>query len=276
MEKKNIIILGGDKRFEWVKTQLSDKGFSVCECKSETELLSHTENGKTVVLPLPVSRDGVNINMNCERKPISLKTLVSCLEKGDTVIGGIVSPQLKAELIKKGVAVFDYYDGEMINENAVLTAKALLNVFSENDIDFHNMRSLITGFGRTARATADLFFAENCDFSICARSEQAEKEAKNKDYNFFYLDALPDKIKDYRLVINTVPALILNEKVLSEADKSTVIVDIASAPFGADENTAKAFSIKLIRALSLPGKYCPRQAGALIADRIESICSGGR
>ena len=29
MEKKNIIILGGDKRFEWVKTQLSDKGFSV-------------------------------------------------------------------------------------------------------------------------------------------------------------------------------------------------------------------------------------------------------
>lgn len=276
MEKKNIIILGGDKRFEWVKTQLSDKGFSVCECKDGTELLSHTENGKTVVLPLPVSRDGVNINMNCEREPISLKTLVSCLEKGDTVIGGIVSPQLKAELIKKGVAVFDYYDGEMINENAVLTAKALLNVFSENNIDFHNMRSLITGFGRTARATADLLFTENCDFSICARSEQAEKEAKNKDYSFFYLDALPDKIKDYRLVINTVPALILNEKVLSEADKSTVIVDIASAPFGADENTAKAFSIKLIRALSLPGKYCPRQAGALIADRIESICSGGR
>lgn len=164
----------------------------------------------------------------------------------------------------------------MINENAVLTAKALLNVFSENDIDFHNMRSVITGFGRTARATADLLCTENCDFSICARSEQAEKEAKDKNYSFLYLDALPDKIKDYRLVINTVPALILNEKVLSEADKSTVIVDIASAPFGADENTAKAFSIKLIRALSLPGKYCPRQAGALIADRIESICSGGR
>jgi len=276
MENKRIIILGGDKRFEYVEQYLSEKGFEVSPCRSETELLSEAENSKTVVLPLPVTRDGIYINMKSADPQISLKTLIRSLKKGDTVTGGIVKPELKAALEEKGIAVFDYYDGEMINENAVLTAKALPSVFSENGIDFRNMRTVITGFGRTAKATADLLCAENCDFSVCARSESAEKQAREKGYDFLYLDALPNRIRDFRLVINTVPALILDEKVLAETDGDTVITDIASAPFGEDENTAKAFSVRLIRALSLPGKYFPRQAGVLIAERVESICSGGR
>ena len=274
MENKKMIILGGDKRFEYVKSCLSDRGFFVSSCVNESELLSETENAKTVILPLPVTRDGMYING--ANPQISLKTLTAALKRGDTAIGGTVKPELKAELEKNGVAVFDYYDGEMINENAVLTAKALPKVFSENGIDFRNMRTVITGFGRTAKATADLFCAEGCDFSVCARSENAEKQARDKRYDFIYLDALPERIKDFRLVLNTVPALILNEKLFAEMDGDTVIVDIASAPFGEEESTAKAFSIKLIRALSLPGKYSPRQSGALIAERIESICSGGR
>ncbi len=276
MENKKIIILGGDKRFEYVKKDLSDSGYSVCPCESGEELLSERDHGKTIVLPLPVTRDGVYINMKSANPQISLEALISAIKKGDTVTGGIVKPDLKAALEERGAAVFDYYDGEMINENAVLTAKALPEVFSENGIDFRNMRTVITGFGRTAKATADLLCAENCDFSVCARSETAEKQAGDKGYDFLFLDALPDRIKDFRLVINTVPALILDEKIFAEMNGDTVIVDIASAPFGEDENTAKAFSIRLIRALSLPGKYFPQQAGALIAERIESICSGGR
>lgn len=276
MENKKMIILGGDRRFEYVKSRLADSGYSVCSCESETELLSEKENEKTVVLPLPVTRDGVYINTNSANPQISLKTLKAALKRGDTVIGGAVKPELKADLEENGVGVFDYYDGEMVNENAVLTAKALPKVFEENGIDFRNIRTVITGFGRTARATADLFCAEGCDFSVCARSESAEKQARAKGYDFLYLDSLASEIKDFRLVLNTVPALILNEKIFAEMDGGTVIVDIASAPFGEEESTAKAFSIKLIRALSLPGKYSPRQAGALIAERIESICSGGR
>ncbi len=276
MENKKIMIIGGDKRFEYVEQYLSEKGFEVSPCRSETELLSEAENSKTVILPLPVTRDGVYINMKSANPQMSLKTFISAIKKGDAVIGGIVNPDLEVALEERGAAVFDYYDGEMINENAVLTAKALPKVFSENGIDFRNMRTVITGFGRTAKATADLLCAENCDFSVCARSKAAEKQARDKGYDFLYLDALPDRIKDFRLVINTVPALILDEKIFAEMNGDTVIVDIASAPFGEDENTAKAFSIRLIRALSLPGKYFPRQAGALIAERIESICSGGR
>ena len=276
MENKKIMIIGGDKRFEYVEQYLSENGFEVSPCRSETELLSEAENSKTVVLPLPVTRDGVYINMKSANPQISLKTLISAIKKGDAVIGGIVKPDLKVALEERGAAVFDYYDGEMINENAVLTAKALPEVFSENGIDFRNMRTVITGFGRTAKATADLLCAENCGFSVCARSKAAEKQARDKGYDFLYLDALPDRIKEFRLVINTVPALILDEKIFAGMNGDTVTVDIASAPFGEDENTAKAFSIRLIRALSLPGKYFPQQAGALIAERIESICSGGR
>lgn len=276
MENKKIMIIGGDKRFEYVEQYLSENGFEVSPCRSETELLSEAENSKTVVLPLPVTRDGVYINMKSANPQISLKTLISAIKKGDAVIGGIVKPDLEVALEERGAAVFDYYDGEMINENAVLTAKALLKVFSENGIDFRNMRTVITGFGRTAKATADLLCAENCGFSVCARSKAAEKQARDKGYDFLYLDALPDRIKEFRLVINTVPALILDEKIFAGMNGDTVTVDIASAPFGEDENTAKAFSIRLIRALSLPGKYFPQQAGALIAERIESICSGGR
>ena len=49
---------------------------------------------------------------------------------------------------------------------------------------------------------------------------------------------------------------------------SLLLIDLASAPGGVDANGAQAAGVKVIWALSLPGKYAPVTAGEIIADTV--------
>ena len=54
-------------------------------------------------------------------------------------------------------------------------------------------------------------------------------------------------------------------------DKRTVMIDLASAPGGIDIHAAKEHGLKVIWALSLPGKHSPYTAGKIIAQTIIQI-----
>ncbi len=278
MENKKVLLIGGDKRFDYVRDYLLSHGFDAIKYDGDKNKFFGfaDEENATVILPLPVSRNSLNINMTNAYPSVEISELVSHLKKGDTVFGGIVEDKLRILLEGKGVAVFDYYDEGMINANAVLTAEALNQVFSGNGLDFKHGKILVTGYGRTAKAIAQMLKAEKCDFCISARSRQAQSEAEKSGYAFVLLENFYSVLSEFNIIINTVPALILDEKALAEMTENTVIVDVASAPFGEDEKMCSEFSVKVIRALALPGKYTPVQAGVLIGERIESILSGGR
>ena len=59
-----------------------------------------------------------------------------------------------------------------------------------------------------------------------------------------------------------------DERVLKNFSPNTLIIDLASAPGGVDTKTASELGLKVIWALSLPGKCSPFTAGNIICDSI--------
>jgi dipicolinate synthase subunit A len=59
--------------------------------------------------------------------------------------------------------------------------------------------------------------------------------------------------------------------VLCSVEGDALIIDLASMPGGVDDGFAASKSIKVIHALSLPGKTAPVTAGKNIADAVIRI-----
>lgn len=268
MDKRKLLFVGGDKRRLYTEQYFSSKGYEAVSFEAKPrEFYDSAEKGRTVILPLPFTRDKLTI----AGSSMSIEELFEFLKAGDAVIGGMITEDFISELSKKGVKVFDYYREDMILENAELTALALFEVLAENNIDINGANFVITGFGRTAKAIAKYFSERNIVFSVTARSENAENQASASSFNYVKLCNFTDKINEFDVIINTVPALILDEALLKRAKTNAVIVDIASAPFGVEKETAEKCGLKLIRALGLPGKYYPERAGELIGKAAESL-----
>ena len=78
-------------------------------------------------------------------------------------------------------------------------------------------------------------------------------------------------LRDMDIIFNTIPSLILNDEILTKVKKDALIIDLASKPGGIDFDAAKSYGLKVIWALSLPGKIAPVSSGAIIKDTIMNI-----
>ncbi len=272
MNNGRLLFIGGDKRRLYTEKYLVSKGYeAVGYEKNPTEFFKAIKEKSVIILPLPFSRDGENINIDKNYKGMSVDELLSHIKKGDKIIGGMLSEDFKSQAEKCGAQCFDYYSEDMIEENAELTADAVFDVLSDRDIDIFKMKTAVTGFGRTAKALAKRLYEKGVDFSVAARSEKAKTDAVSMNYKYVKLSDFTQEINEFDIIINTVPALILNESLLRKAKSNAIIVDIASAPFGVEESVARKCPLTLIRALGLPGKYYPEKAGELIGKKAESL-----
>ena len=86
-----------------------------------------------------------------------------------------------------------------------------------------------------------------------------------------HLEQLEGWLCGYDLVINTVPAQILGRAQLEDLKRGCLILDLASKPGGVDFDAAARLGVKVIWALSLPGKVAPVTAGQCIQTTIYNI-----
>ena len=64
--------------------------------------------------------------------------------------------------------------------------------------------------------------------------------------------------------------MVFNKELLPKLKKDCLIIDLASAPGGVDFNEAKKLGLKVIWALSLPGKCSPKSAALIIGNAVEN------
>ena len=76
---------------------------------------------------------------------------------------------------------------------------------------------------------------------------------------------LPAELGRFAAVFNTVPALVLPEKLLLAMQPGALIIDLASGSGGTDFAAAEKLGLAAVHALSLPGKVAPQTAGELLA-----------
>jgi len=75
-------------------------------------------------------------------------------------------------------------------------------------------------------------------------------------------------LEKFDIIINTIPFQILDKNRLDLLKKDIVIIDLASNPGGVDRKAAKEKNIKLIWALSLPGKVAPVTSAEFIKETL--------
>lgn len=266
---KEILFLGGDKRVVYAARAAS----KVCRVSALGLDGGFPEpNGRYeyIVLPLPATRDGVNINAPLSEEALPLTLIEKYASDGARVLSGGSTPAIETICRENRLLLKDYFSDETLTlKNAQLTAEAAAVLLSQStEGSLYSQSAVITGFGRVAELTARLLRAFCCDVTICARNPAARTRAELSGFAAKELAALRGVCENAGFIINTVPAPIFGEECFGSMKKGAVFMELATLPPKPCEDYAKKYGIQYIHASGLPGKYSPKTAGELIADNI--------
>lgn len=261
---RRITVLGGDRRFFYTAEALQSSGFSVALCGFDDFPIVLSGD---IVLPLPFSRDKSFISMPNFDLPIA--DFLRAVPQNTTVFGGMLTEPFCNALRERGAVPVDYYDADLILKNAALTAQGVLMTMKQQvDLPPSSIKAAVTGFGRTGKEIA--LALQRAGISVCCAARRRESREKAATLGITAIDFpyLYAHLPEWNLLINTVPSPIFTREVLENVRKGTVILEIASPPFGTDFNCCTEFGIKAVKALGLPGKCTPKAAGEIIAEKI--------
>ena len=286
--KQTIALLGGDTRQLSLAARLASAGFRVHAYGLPFEELppevlyfpdwrEALSDADAVVLPLPVSPDGVRLGLPLAptAESVLISDLFSRIPENALLAGGKFSPAIKALAEEKQLHLFDYFKSEELQQkNALPTAEGAVSILMrESPRTVSGLSVGVTGFGRVARALVKLLLAMGAKVTVAARKLADIEAATALGCDTVHLvdgRSLTALCHGQSVIFNTVPHWIFSADILSEMPKSSLIIDLASAPGGVDAAAATAHGIRVIWALSLPGKYAPATAGEIIADTLLS------
>lgn len=269
-KKMNFMIIGGDCRFSYIQKILDEKGYEAKRIYPGEYRADDFENANVFILPVPVSRDNVNINAPLAGETFYFGDFLRLLPSDCTVAGGLFNDWQLEKLKQKGVRVFDYYnDEELAKKNAVPTAEGVIGLLiSSLSVTVDSLKCAVTGYGRCGSVLCKKLKALGADVTAAARSEKNLNEAEKDGMKICRLSDFGKIAGEFDVVVNTVPSRIIDEEIISKLKKECTVIEIASAPFGIDFDCAARYGISAVRAGSLPGKTAPETAGRIICDTV--------
>ncbi len=157
-------------------------------------------------------------------------------------------------------------------ENSVPTAEGAIKIaIEETPFSLHGSKCLVLGYGRVGKILARMLQGIGANVWVEARKYADLAMIEGHGYEPLSLNEVKNYIDEFDVIFNTVPSLILDETMLRGVRSDTLIIDLASKPGGVDFNAAKLMGIRVIWALSLPGKISPVTSGMIIKDTIMNI-----
>ncbi len=294
-------VIGGDGRMTHLAQRLTEEGYSVSllGCGNEclpthegegelricTTLAKAAEDATVLILPLPATRDGETVH--CPRDPacaVTFQDLKALLKRnpklslfGGKMPAGFVS-EVTADDPTASARLVDYYGNEVLQlRNAYITAEAALMTAMELiDRTLRDTSVAVLGYGRIGKYLARLLRALGADVTVCARREECLFEAAAEGSHPLLiteddpLGGLLPLCRDHAILFNTIPAHIMKRELLLGLERDTLLIDLASAPFGVCDGDVREATarngLRYLRAPSLPGSYAPRDAGRIIAE----------
>ncbi len=275
IKMKKFLFIGGDKRQQYAAQYLMQQGHSVITAEDCPEFDKMVGEADYIVLPLPVSRDGVRVNSPLSVAPLTLKKVIRALDESKTVFAGMPDKETTVELECKDIKLYDYYKNEALTIlNSISTAEGVIHeAIGSMNINLHGSKAAVFGYGKASSALARRLVALGAQVWAFARSERDRAYAESDRCKAVKLDRAAEENIGFDLVVNTVPAPVIDEKFIKTLPKSCLIIEIASAPYGVDFAAAEANGIRVIRSPSLPGRYSPKSAGEAIARTILNTIS---
>lgn len=277
----NFGIIGGDKRQLHCAKAIAEDGYDVriacfekCEGFPELKaekLESAVKKSDVLILPMPVTKNGQELNAEFSENNILLDDNFAGLCSGKPVFCGMKERLIKTSTLWNSDLVFDYgRRDEFAVENAVPTSEGAIEIaMREYDGTINGSRCLVTGYGRIGRVLSSMLMGLGAKVFVSARKKSDLAFIDASGMTPLVTSSLPPLKFD--LIFNTVPFMVFDSHTLAKTAVGAIVIDLASLPGGVDFEAAQRLSIKAVRALSLPGKVAPKSAGKIIRNAVYNI-----
>ena len=280
---KVISVVGGDLRIVKLVEMLIEDNYTVytygLEYSEELLKLDKVEmcptleeavkDAKAVVGPIPLSSDRKNLSMPFSNIKLPIEDFINCLN-GKTLIAGNITEPIRNSLDEKSIVYIDLLKREEFSVlNTISTAEGTIQIaMEETQRTVHGRNVLIMGFGRIGKVLSKMLSGIGAKVYCEARKNEDIAWIKAYGYEPIHLNDLDKYLSKFDIIINTIPFQILDNNRLDLLKKDILIIDLASNPGGVDRKAAKEKNIKLVWALSLPGKVAPVTSAEFIKETL--------
>lgn len=282
-----IAVLGGDARYlEMIRSLQCSANASVFAVGFEQISQSFTggiqrelddldpQSLNAIILPIPgVGPDGQIATVFSDKSIQLSESWMDRLPKDCVVFTGITNDYLTDLCKKRNLRLVSLFDRDDVAiYNSIPTAEgAIMTAIKHTDFTIHGSKVVVLGFGRVGTSVASKFDALGADVHVGSIHDADIARISEMGMHAFFLESLPEVIKDSDILINTIPALVVKKAILEQLPTQTLIIDLASKPGGVDFDYAKKRGIQAIHALSLPGIVAPKTAGNILSVVIKQI-----
>ena len=273
-----ITFIGGDARTVALCRLFEQAGdtvlrlFTMGQENDSPDLAAALRSADVLVLPLPVSRDGIHPTAPAGLTPPTLTEIFEEVGRDCLVLGGMLSPRVRAVASAAETEITDYYMGEeLIRKNAIATAEAAVAMAAlELPVTIMGNHFAILGAGRIAMHTLSLLRAMGARVSLFARSPAAREKAQSLGATVYPIEATvaPDIPPTVRAVFSTVPAM-LYPRGAKMPSRGTYFYDLGGGAM--DAEAAREAGIILPPSAALPGKYSPESAAEYLFAEIKKL-----
>ena len=272
-----VIFLGGDLRQKYASEYLKSEHIDskvYLNFDFHNEIISEIKQSNIVALPLPASKNEKLVNV--KDTDIEFGELINYTTEGTLILGGSI-PNSFYNLAPNS-RLIDYYQNESFQiSNALLSAEgAIYYAMNKLNGSIYNSRVAILGFGRIGKILSYLLKAQGAKISIFARKEIDRAWGSLIGFDVIkivdnVIDKSIEKQFDFDIVFNTIPNHIIDEDFIRLLPPKTMIIDLASYPFGIDIALVDKYKLNYYLETGIPGRYAPHSAGEIIGKTILNI-----
>ena len=282
----NFTIVGGDLRIIKLAKMLANDGNKVftfgmeqsdelkkCKdiifCEKLTEAVKQSE---IIIGPIPFSSNGKEINTPFSERQISIREFMHVIN-AKVLIAGSITPEVYELANDEYIEIIDIMKREELAVlNTIATAEGTIQIAIENTNKIlHGSEVLVLGFGRIGKVLARKLVGLAVKVTCAARKDEDLAWIQAYGYKTTNINNIGENLRQYDIIINTVPHMILTEERLQYVKEDCLLIDLASNPGGIDKKAVKDKKLKFVWALSLPGKVAPITSAEFIKDTIYNI-----
>ena len=256
--KYKAVFIGTDERFVFAAEYMKKDGMAAFVLGRDGGAEAALSHADAVIFPLGQRGELAELSNGCAAVPDIVSKAKNAAFFGGAGIFSLVPCGRRYDLTK--IETF-------AEKNADLTAEGVVGIMI-NSLPFSvcGAKVAVLGYGRIGSALAKKLCALGARVTVFARREESRAEAEKvcaaRDFSDFS--------GGFDCVINTIPAKTVDEKI----DPDAYVIELASAPFGFDENFRAKREDKFIYAPGLPGKTAPMSAGKAVFDAVSFILKG--
>ncbi len=255
LKKKAVCIEIVDKRDYYIAKALKEEGFLAFAMGEEEKYNAYQ---KVYVLSILTS---------------VTKEIVLQLEDNAMLFCRGVDDKVQSLLDEKNIKVYNLLQHQtFIVKNAYLTAEGALGyIIFNTPTSIRQQKVLVLGYGRVGKSMTKVLKDNYAFVAVATDNKKEYSEATILADNVYTLSNYNITVKEFSVIINTIPKKILQGDTLELIDKDCFVLDLASNPGGVDFGKAKSLGLNVMHALGVPGKVAPKTAGLYIKDIIIEV-----